>query len=191
MIQIFCEIYNLLDINMKRTLITISFFLAIWALYKTARYLYFKPAVHEGEVALPINVQLKDGSFFNLSDLKGKYVLLHFWGSWCLPCRRESPSIKALYDEFNGKKFRNADGFEILSIGIESSKSRWQSAIIGENFNWKFHTSDFLMFDSKIAKDYGIRQIPTLLLVGPNQQILGNSWTPDSVRKYLSDNIAK
>jgi thiol-disulfide isomerase/thioredoxin len=50
-----------------------------------------------------------------LKDLKGKVVLVNFWGSWCVPCKKEMPAIQSVYDEFKD------DGFEVLEINLSES----------------------------------------------------------------------
>ena len=71
-------------------------------------YFYKQPKYINGEMAPQFTAQLIDGAEFSLSEMKGKYVLLDFWGSWCGPCRRENPSIVKLYDRLNGKTFADA-----------------------------------------------------------------------------------
>ncbi|HQZ94343.1 MAG TPA: TlpA disulfide reductase family protein, partial [Flavobacteriales bacterium] len=61
-----------------------------------------------GSVAPEIRQQTPDGGTFALSDLRGQYVLIDFWASWCRPCRYENPNVKRIYERFHKK------GFEIL-----------------------------------------------------------------------------
>lgn len=171
---------------MKRTLLTILFFLVLWAAFKVGRHLYFKLNVNAGETAPNIMAELKDGTVFNLQDLKGKMILLHFWGSWCPPCRKENPEIRKLYEQFHNQKFRNANGFEILSIGIEADEFRWHNAILKDRLDWNNHISEINMFDGKIATSYGVRQIPALILLGPDLRVLESSWTLNEIRAHLT-----
>lgn len=172
---------------MRASLITIIIFLSIWAVYRIGRYYYFRPNVHAGQLVPTTILRLRDGSEFSLESLKGKYVLLHFWGSWCGPCRRESPHIRSLYEKFHDARFGDANGFEILSVGIEKNEARWSSAILADRLDWKLHASDLTGFDSGIAKLYGVRQIPTLLLIGPDQRIIGSVQSPESIDKILTE----
>ena len=191
MIQKICEIYNLLQIFMKSYLITIAIFLALWFAYKTVRHFYFKLNVQDGEMAPDFTAKLIDGSTFHISDYKGKIILLHFWGSWCGPCRRENPSINKLYADFHDKKFKNIDGFEILSIGVEADEMRWHNAILNDNLHWKNHTSDVNMFEGKITTLFGVRQIPSLILIDQDQKVLGTTWTPEMIRAHLTERLSK
>ena len=92
--------------------------LIILAVYFGGRAWYFTPSVGEEEIAADFSAVRADGQPFNLSDLRGEYVLLDFWGSWCGPCRRESPALVALQDKIT-----------IVSIAIEKDSSRWQALV--------------------------------------------------------------
>ena len=64
-----------------------------------------------------------------LSDLKGDYVLLDFWGSWCGPCIGECPKVSTLYNHYHGKKFEGGGDFEVVGVAVETNEKRWQKAI--------------------------------------------------------------
>jgi len=92
------------------------------------------PEAKMGKMAPDFSSELIDGTPFQLSDLKGKYVLLDFWGSWCAPCRRDSPNLVKLHNEFNDATFNNAQGFEIVSVALEKDNRRWKKASIKDGF---------------------------------------------------------
>lgn len=172
---------------MQRTFITLLILLCLWGIVQLGKYYYFRLNVQQGDHLPETIFKLKDGNEFRLDSLKGKYVLLHFWGSWCGPCRRENPMVRTLYQKFNQSSFKDGKGFEIVSIGIESDSLRWNNAIVADELNWKFHTSEFNSFDSQLARLYGVRQIPTLLLVGPDQRIILHAQSPEEIDKILTD----
>ena len=150
-----------------------------------ARYIYKMPKFDDGELAPSIESVLMDGEAFKLSDLKGQYVLIDFWGSWCGPCRRENPGLVKLHQDFNGKSFKDAKGFEILNIGIETKEARWKQAIKKDGLNWKYHILQAESFKSPIAKAYGIVEIPTKYFIGPDGNILLVNPAISEISDYL------
>lgn len=158
-------------------------------LYFIGRYMYAQPKYINGAQAPDFSAQTLSGSTVSLSQLKGNYVLLDFWGSWCGPCLTEAPHIKALYDKFHGKTFQDAQGFEVMSVGIESDSDRWKAAIQRLNLNWQYHVSDFKNLDSPIAQRYGVRVIPTKFLLNTEGVIIGVNQSPEEIDKILSSHV--
>ncbi len=97
--------------------------------------------------------------------MKGKYVLVDFWASWCGPCRRENPNVVKLYEKYGGDKF------EILGVSLDSNKDRWIQAIEKDNLQWK-HVSDLKKWSSAAAADYGVRSIPFTVLIDPEGKVI-------------------
>ena len=134
--------------------------------------IYQMPKFSDGEIAPGFQAELIDGNPFLLSDLNGSYVLLDFWGSWCGPCRKESPDLVKLHKAFNGQSFSDAKGFEIVSIAIETSEARWKKAIQSDQLNWPHHIVQLDRFSGAIATEYGVREIPTKYLLDTKGEIL-------------------
>ncbi len=152
-------------------------------------YFYKQPKYINGEIAPPFTAQMIDGSEFSLSDLKGKYVLLDFWGSWCGPCRQENPNIVKLFDKFNGKTFTDASGFEVVSVAIEKDENRMKSAILNDNLKWKYHIPQLDRFNSPIVIQYGVKEIPTKYLINPDGYIMGVNQSPTEIERLLSERV--
>ncbi|MEM6395970.1 MAG: TlpA disulfide reductase family protein [Bacteroidota bacterium] len=131
---------------------------------------YFTPNYDEGEKAADFTSELIDGSRFSLSDLRGSYVLLDFWGSWCGPCRKEAPALKAIHEEAGGK-------LAIVSVAIERSAQNWKKAIDQDERNWPYHimeeTSSTRFLNGPISDLYGVNEVPTHFLIGPDGEIVG------------------
>ncbi len=163
--------------------------LALIVIYFIGKYFYKQPKYINGADAPDFTGMMPDGSAMKLSDLKGQYVLLDFWGSWCAPCLAEAPDLKYVYDSFHGKNFKDAKGFEIVSVGIESDKDRWLSAIQRYNMTWRFHISDFKNLDSPIAKQYGVRVIPTKFLLNTEGVIIGVNQSLKDIEKVLTSKL--
>ena len=153
------------------------------------KYFYQLPKYNSGEKAKEIEAVLISGEKFKLSDLKGSYVLLDFWGSWCGPCRKSNSEIVPLYQEFTSKTLSNAAGFEVVSIGIETKKTAWENAILKDKMTWKYHIGQMESFKSPIAKLYGIKEIPTSYFISPEGMIIFVNPKMSEVREYLIEKV--
>ena len=142
-------------------------------------YRYRQPRFVAGEQAPDFQVTLIDGSTARLSDTKGKYTLLQFWGSWCGPCRAENPDLATLYQKYH------AQGFEIFSVGIEQNPRNWQRAIEEDKMIWPRHNMESADFGGPVSRQYNIHSIPTLFLLNPDGDIMGVNQAPDELDKIL------
>jgi thiol-disulfide isomerase/thioredoxin len=142
-------------------------------------YRYRQPRFVAGEQAPDFQVTLIDGSTARLSDTKGKYTLLQFWGSWCGPCRAENPDLATLYQKYH------AQGFEIFSVAIEQNPRNWQRAIAEDGLIWRYHSMESADFGGPVSRQYNIKSIPTLFLLNPDGNIMGVNQAPDELDKIL------
>ncbi|MEY4927152.1 MAG: hypothetical protein RI894_1588 [Bacteroidota bacterium] len=111
-----------------------------------------------GGAAPEIKMPTPEGKEFALSELKGKVVLIDFWASWCGPCRRSMPEVKATYAKYKDR------GFEILGVSLDKDQSAWVGAIAADALPWK-HVSDLQLWQSKAAQTYGVTSIPQTVLI--------------------------
>lgn len=118
-----------------------------------------------GSVAPDFAQSTPDGEEMKLSDLKGSYVLVDFWASWCGPCRRENPNVVRLYNKYKDS------GFKIIGVSLDRDRTRWLDAIEKDGLTWH-HVSDLKGWKNAVAQDYNISSIPRTLLLDPTGKII-------------------
>ena len=151
---------------------------------------FLKPPSFENGASVPdLEGRLIDGSKFNLNDLKGSYVLLDFWGSWCPPCRKEIPDLKALYKKHHGKKYNNAADFEVVSIALEKSDKYTLKIIESEGLIWPHHIIDInpVVMLSSYAQNYDVKDLPTKFLINPEGKFMGTNLSWEEMDRILTE----
>ena len=145
------------------------------------------------EISLPSPESKK----FQLSSLKGKYVLIDFWASWCIMCKSSSKELKSIYNQFKNTDFASGKGFAIYDISLDGLKKRnggekqanalreWKSAIQSESRNW-IHVSDLNGWNSPVVKKIGVKQLPFNVLISPEGIIMGKNLTSKELEKFLT-----
>lgn len=106
-----------------------------------------------------------EGNEKTLESLRGKYVLIDFWASWCRPCRDENPRLVSLYQKFKGPKF------EILGVSIDQNKTKWKEAVEADQLIW----TQVIDENSVSNQAYGIISIPANILVDPQGIIVAKN----------------
>ncbi|NNF22293.1 MAG: TlpA family protein disulfide reductase [Saprospiraceae bacterium] len=152
--------------------------------------LFFRtPDKKKGKMAPDFSSELIDGSAFSLSDLRGNYVLLDFWGSWCPPCRRDNPGLVKLYNDFSSKKFKNAENLEIVTVALEKDNKRWKAASLTDGFSWKHQivTISKAVLLSPLAQKYNVSEVPTKFLIDPDGYIIGVNQSYNEIASYLEE----
>jgi peroxiredoxin len=137
-----------------------------------------------GHSAPDFTIGTVDGKQVRLSDYKGKYVMLDFWASWCVPCRQENPNVVRLYNQFKDK------GFNILGISLDKEKAKWQKAIADDKLTWQ-HASDLKDFEGPTERLYQIEAIPSNFIIDPQGKIVAKNIVGDDLQKFLNKTFAK
>ncbi len=118
---------------------------------------------------------------FKLSDLKGKYVLIDFWASWCGPCRKENPNVVKTYTKYKD------DGFTIVSVSLDTDKQKWLGAIQADGLIWPHHVSDLGGWNSKVSKKYNVSSIPFTVLIDKEGNILQTNLRGPALENKLAE----
>lgn len=121
-----------------------------------------------------------------LSSLRGKYLLVDFWASWCGPCRRENPNVVQVFNQFKDK------GFHIIGVSLDqpNAKEKWMKAIHDDKLTWT-HVSDLQFWNNEVAKLYGIQSIPQNLLLDPDGKIIAKNLRGEALGKKLEAIFSK
>jgi len=124
-------------------------------------------AVKTGDTAPSFSLINQNGETVSLSDFKGKYVVLEFWGTWCGYCIKDIPKMKQYHS-----KYKNKTAF--VSIACRDSEKMWKSAIAKHQINW----TNLLNNDEKLTRTYGIEGYPTKIIINPDGIV---------VRKFMGE----
>ena len=126
-----------------------------------------RKVVAVGSLAPDFTLQTPEGNKLSLTDLRGKYVLLDFWASWCKPCIAEAPNVKNVYKRFHNK------GFEVLGVSLDNKRELWTDAIAKHRLDW-LHVSSLEGWKCPVAKLYSVTGIPATFLLDPEGKIIAS-----------------
>ncbi len=133
-----------------------------------------------GKMAPDITMPDVNGKNFSLSSLRGKYVLVDFWASWCGPCRAENPNVVAAYHKYKDKNFT------ILGVSLDKTKEAWLKAIADDRLTWN-HISDLKFWESEAVTLFGFQGIPYNVLVDPEGKIIADNLRGSALEQKLGE----
>ncbi len=130
----------------------------------------------EFEAYTPTNKTVK------LSDYRGKYVLVDFWASWCMPCRKENPNLVRIYNTYKGK------GFDILGVSLDNNPGSWMRAIEEDKLTWT-NVSDLKAWSSDLIINYRIKAIPSSVVLDPQGKIIAKNLRSKELEDLLKSTL--
>lgn len=136
-----------------------------------------------GDQAPDFTLKNVKGEDVSLASFKGKYVLIDFWASWCVPCRQENPNVVKAFEKFKDKKFT------VLGVSLdggEDGKKNWVNAIAKDGLAWA-HVSDLRGWGSYVAQLYHVKAIPANFLLDPTGKIIGKDLRGEDLQAKLAE----
>jgi peroxiredoxin len=121
-----------------------------------------------------------EGEMVSLKSLRGNFVLIDFWASWCRPCRVENPNVVRMYNKYNEK------GFEILGVSLDRDRDSWLKAIQDDQLTWT-QISDLKYFDSEASRLYNVQAIPFTVLIDPEGKIVSKNLRGKALEDKLEE----
>lgn len=134
-----------------------------------------------GQQAPDFTIKGVDQKAIKLSDFKGKYVLLDFWASWCGPCRREMPHVKAAYEQFKG------NNFQVFAVSIDRDAAAWKKALEEDSMPF-VHALD-VKGKQSVGDLYMVRAIPTNFLIDSTGKIIAKNLRGEELSKFLESRL--
>jgi thiol-disulfide isomerase/thioredoxin len=138
-----------------------------------------KQLYKEGQILPDIAAQGIDGNEKKLSSLRGQYVLVDFWASWCGPCRGENPNVVNMYNKYKNK------GFNVFSISLDEDKDKWKQAIQQDKLAWPNHVSELKGWNSSFCNTFAIKSIPANYLIDKEGKVIAFNLRGDSLESRL------
>ncbi|NPD45910.1 MULTISPECIES: peroxiredoxin [unclassified Lentimicrobium] len=139
-------------------------------------------AVKIGAIAPDFSVADETGTFYKLSDQRGKYVVVDFWAAWCSICRTENPKMQALYTKYMDKNV------QFMGVCLDENTENWQSAIEADQLTY-LQLIDEDAFSSKVATTYGITSVPFMMLLDTEGKIITFTSRVSEIESWLNQEI--
>jgi peroxiredoxin len=163
------KLYDLLDESAKQTVTGKQIAARLTVLKRSSL----------GEPMLDFTQNNMEGQPVRFADFKGKYVFVDFWASWCGPCRAENPNVLKAYNQYKDKNFT------VVGVSLDDNGDRWKKAVKDDNMPWT-QLSDLKGWENEVSTYYGIRGIPSSLLIDPQGKIIAKNLRGEALHQKLA-----
>ncbi|MCD8079856.1 MAG: AhpC/TSA family protein [Bacteroides sp.] len=134
-----------------------------------------------GKTAPAFNLKNPEGKSILRTSFRDKYLVLHFWASWCDSCSQNLPQLKEIYNTY-----KQQHKFALLSISLDLNRTDWEEAIEKDTLGWE-QVSDLSGWNGSVVRQYGIQSLPSYTLIGVDGRILDQKMTLDSLSVKLRE----
>ena len=142
--------------------------------------LYAKDLLQPGTEAPDITLAAPDGTRHSLSEMKGSYVVLDFWASWCPDCRKDIPEMKRLHDMYGQR-------IKFVSVSFDDKKDNWTRCIESNGMDW-LHLSELKKWKSTdVSRLYNIKWIPAMYLIDRQGTVILSTVMIDKLAAKLKE----
>jgi len=142
-----------------------------------------QPPPELGKAAPEFVLPAIDGKDLRLSKFRGKVVYLDFWASWCEPCLRALPDVKALWSDY-----RDQD-FIIIGVSLDYTQTAWRNFVNANGLDWK-QTYDDLRSSGGAVSVYRVRSIPQTFLIDKDGVLIGEGLGKSTLRSKIDEALA-
>ena len=141
--------------------------------------------ISEGYYLPKFDAKYVDNTVFDLAKYSDKYILLDFWGTWCVPCIKLIPELKELNSEFSDKNFA------LISVAYDDNADKVVDFVVKENMNWSHLFVDRRENDeNSVINKLKVTRFPTTILISPDRKIMGRDLTVDELKALLVEKIS-
>jgi peroxiredoxin len=138
---------------------------------------------NEGNLPPDVGVDTA-GRAVQWNEYRGKVVLVDFWATWCAPCVREMPAVKAAYEKYRSR------GFEIVGVSLDKDVSRLNAFVEQQQIAWR-QVCDGQSWASPVAKRWHVESIPATFLIGKDGTISRVGLRGEMLEKAIEEELAK
>lgn len=164
---------------MRKVYLLLSFILAtVWLKAQP-------PTLQIGDTFPNFTYQGQFTKQYQISELKGSYVLIQFWASWNIESREMQLDFIDTYAKYRDRKFKKGRKFYIVSVSLDEELNIWEIALKKDNLPWKSHTCDGKGWYSPIVAAAQIEQIPANFLLDPNGRIIAKNLKKEALEEIL------